>query len=150
MFGPMKVRSSTKVAAETLARNLLDKVGLKERADHYPNQLSGGQQQRVAIARSLAIRPKLMLFDEPTSALDPELRHEVLQVMRQLADEGMTMVVVTHEIGFARDVGTRLLFIDRGKSCTTGARRSYWQILQVIGLRPSFSISAERVPVDER
>ena len=114
MFGPLKVRRSSKVEAERIARDLLEKVGLKERADHYPSQLSGGQQQRVAIARSLAIRPKLMLFDEPTSALDPELRHEVLQVMRQLADEGMTMVVVTHEIGFARDVGSRLLFIDKG------------------------------------
>jgi glutamine transport system ATP-binding protein len=114
MFGPLKVRRSSKAEAERIARDLLDKVGLRERADHYPSQLSGGQQQRVAIARSLAIRPKLMLFDEPTSALDPELRHEVLQVMRQLADEGMTMVIVTHEIGFARDVGSRLLFIDKG------------------------------------
>ncbi|WP_242216838.1 glutamine ABC transporter ATP-binding protein GlnQ [Shinella zoogloeoides] len=114
MFGPLKVRRSSKAEAERIARDLLDKVGLSERADHYPTQLSGGQQQRVAIARSLAIRPKLMLFDEPTSALDPELRHEVLQVMRQLADEGMTMIVVTHEIGFARDVGSRLLFIDKG------------------------------------
>lgn len=114
MFGPLKVRRSPKAEAERIARDLLDKVGLRERADHYPSQLSGGQQQRVAIARSLAIRPKLMLFDEPTSALDPELRHEVLQVMRQLADEGMTMIVVTHEIGFARDVGSRLLFIDKG------------------------------------
>ncbi len=114
MFGRLKVRGSTKVEAERVARDLLEKVGLKERADYYPSQLSGGQQQRVAIARSLAIRPKLMLFDEPTSALDPELRHEVLQVMKQLADDGMTMVVVTHEIGFARDVGSRLLFIDKG------------------------------------
>jgi len=114
MFGPLKVRRASKAEAERVARDLLDKVGLKERADYYPSQLSGGQQQRVAIARSLAIRPKLMLFDEPTSALDPELRHEVLQVMRQLADEGMTMVIVTHEIGFARDVGSRLLFIDKG------------------------------------
>lgn len=114
MFGPLKVRGSTKAEAERVARDLLEKVGLKERADYFPSQLSGGQQQRVAIARSLAIRPKLMLFDEPTSALDPELRHEVLQVMKQLADEGMTMVVVTHEIGFARDVGSRLLFIDKG------------------------------------
>ncbi|CAN7358116.1 glutamine ABC transporter ATP-binding protein GlnQ [Bosea sp. LjRoot9] len=114
MFGPLKVRKSTKVEAEAIARDLLEKVGLKERADSYPSQLSGGQQQRVAIARALAIRPKLMLFDEPTSALDPELRHEVLQVMKQLVDEGMTMVVVTHEIGFARNVGSRLLFIDKG------------------------------------
>lgn len=114
MFGPLKVRRSTKAEAKRIARDLLEKVGLKERADYFPSQLSGGQQQRVAIARSLAIRPKLMLFDEPTSALDPELRHEVLQVMKQLADEGMTMVVVTHEIGFAREVGSRLLFIDNG------------------------------------
>ncbi|MQB46167.1 glutamine ABC transporter ATP-binding protein GlnQ [Rhizobium sp. ICMP 5592] len=114
MFGPLKVRRSGKAEAEAIAKDLLAKVGLSERAGHYPSQLSGGQQQRVAIARSLAVRPKLMLFDEPTSALDPELRHEVLQVMRQLADEGMTMVVVTHEIGFARDVGSRLLFIDKG------------------------------------
>lgn len=114
MFGPLKVRGSTKAEAERVARDLLEKVGLKERADYFPSQLSGGQQQRVAIARALAVRPKLMLFDEPTSALDPELRHEVLQVMKQLADEGMTMVVVTHEIGFARDVGSRLLFIDKG------------------------------------
>ena len=114
MFGPLKVRRSTRAEAEAIARTLLEKVGLKDRADHFPSQLSGGQQQRVAIARSLAIRPKLMLFDEPTSALDPELRHEVLQVMKQLAEEGMTMIVVTHEIGFARDVGTRLLFIDQG------------------------------------
>lgn len=114
MFGPLKVRGAGRSEAEGTARDLLDKVGLKERADHYPSQLSGGQQQRVAIARSLAVKPKLMLFDEPTSALDPELRHEVLQVMRQLAEDGMTMIVVTHEIGFARDVGSRLLFIDKG------------------------------------
>lgn len=115
MFGPRRVRGATKAQAKVVARSLLEKVGLGERGDHYPSQLSGGQQQRVAIARALAIRPKLMLFDEPTSALDPELRHEVLQVMKQLADEGMTMVVVTHEIGFARDVGSRLLFIDQGR-----------------------------------
>ncbi|URK86406.1 glutamine ABC transporter ATP-binding protein GlnQ (plasmid) [Rhizobium sp. RCAM05350] len=114
MFGPLKVRRTNRAEAEAIATDLLAKVGLAERAGHYPSQLSGGQQQRVAIARALAVRPKLMLFDEPTSALDPELRHEVLQVMRQLADEGMTMVVVTHEIGFARDVGSRLLFIDKG------------------------------------
>jgi glutamine transport system ATP-binding protein len=114
MFGPLKVRRTSRAEAEAIANDLLAKVGLAERAGHYPSQLSGGQQQRVAIARALAVRPKLMLFDEPTSALDPELRHEVLQVMRQLAGEGMTMVVVTHEIGFARDVGSRLLFIDKG------------------------------------
>lgn len=114
MFGPVKVRGLSKSEARATALELLAKVGLSERADHYPRQLSGGQQQRVAIARALAIKPRLMLFDEPTSALDPELRQEVLNVMRVLAQEGMTMLVVTHEIGFARDVGTRLLFMDNG------------------------------------
>ena len=93
---------------------------LAERAGHYPSELSGGQKQRVAIARALAIRPKLMLFDEPTSALDPELRHEVLKVMQDLATEGMTMIVVTHEIGFARRVGTRLVFMDEGRIIEDG------------------------------
>lgn len=114
MFGPIKARGAKKDAAREIAEDLLKKVGLEERGNHLPAQLSGGQQQRVAIARALAIKPRLMLFDEPTSALDPELRHEVLQVMRTLAEEGMTMVVVTHEIGFARDVGSRLLFMDQG------------------------------------
>ncbi|MFQ6690772.1 ATP-binding cassette domain-containing protein, partial [Bordetella pertussis] len=99
---------------------LLGKVGLAERMNHYPSELSGGQQQRVAIARALAIKPKLMLFDEPTSALDPELRHEVLKVMRDLAEEGMTMIVVTHEMEFARKVGSRLIFIDCGKIAHDG------------------------------
>ncbi|TKC83963.1 glutamine ABC transporter ATP-binding protein GlnQ [Trinickia terrae] len=114
MFGPLQVRNATRAEARDLALGLLAKVGLSERANHYPSELSGGQQQRVAIARALAIKPKLMLFDEPTSALDPELRHEVLKVMQDLAAEGMTMIVVTHEIGFARRVGTRLLFMDNG------------------------------------
>jgi glutamine transport system ATP-binding protein len=114
MFGPMQVRGASRTEARELALELLAKVGLSQRADHYPSQLSGGQQQRVAIARALAIKPKLMLFDEPTSALDPELRHEVLKVMQDLANEGMTMIVVTHEIGFARSVGTRLVFMDQG------------------------------------
>jgi len=114
MFGPTKVRGARKSEAKEIAEDLLNKVGLGNRGHHYPSELSGGQQQRVAIARALAIRPKLMLFDEPTSALDPELRHEVLQVMNDLARDGMTMVVVTHEIGFARDVGSRLLFMDKG------------------------------------
>ncbi len=95
------MRGANKEEAEKLARELLAKVGLAERAHHYPSELSGGQQQRVAIARALAVKPKMMLFDEPTSALDPELRHEVLKVMQDLAEEGMTMVIVTHEIGFA-------------------------------------------------
>lgn len=114
MFGPMQVRGAARAEAREQALALLRKVGLAERAGHYPSELSGGQQQRVAIARALAIRPKLMLFDEPTSALDPELRHEVLKVMQDLATEGMTMIVVTHEVGFARQVGTRLLFMDQG------------------------------------
>jgi glutamine transport system ATP-binding protein len=115
MFGPMEVRGATRGEARSQAAHLLHKVGLADRSDHYPHALSGGQQQRVAIARALAIRPKLMLFDEPTSALDPELRHEVLTVMQDLANEGMTMIVVTHEMGFARSVGTRLLFMDQGR-----------------------------------
>jgi len=124
MYGPRKARGMSKAEAHSIAQSLLEKVGLRDRAGHYPGQLSGGQQQRVAIARALAITPKLMLFDEPTSALDPELRHEVLQVMRQLASEGMTMIVVTHEIHFARDVGSRLLFIDQGKILHDGDPRA--------------------------
>ena len=99
----------------TRARQLLDRVGLADKADAYPTQLSGGQQQRVAIARALAMDPKLMLFDEPTSALDPELVGEVLDVMRGLAEDGMTMIVVTHEMGFAREVGDQLVFMDDGR-----------------------------------
>lgn len=119
-FGPVRVRGAKKADAEALARALLTKVGLSERAGHYPSELSGGQQQRVAIARALAVKPKLMLFDEPTSALDPELRHEVLQVMKDLAEEGMTMVIVTHEIDFARKVASRLIFIDQGRITEDG------------------------------
>lgn len=120
MFGPVHTRGQPRREARKLAEELLDKVGLAERMHHYPAELSGGQQQRVAIARALAIKPKLMLFDEPTSALDPELRHEVLKVMRDLAEEGMTMVVVTHEMEFARKVGSRLIFIDAGKIAHDG------------------------------
>jgi len=119
-FGARKVRGMKKVEAEALARDLLAKVGLEERGHHFPAELSGGQQQRVAIARALAVKPKLMLFDEPTSALDPELRHEVLRVMQSLAEEGMTMVVVTHEMSFARKVGTRLIFMEGGKITVDG------------------------------
>ena len=119
-FGPRQVRGMSKPAAEALARELLAKVGLAARAGHYPRQLSGGQQQRVAIARALAVKPKLMLFDEPTSALDPELRQEVLRVMQSLAEEGMTMVVVTHEMAFARKVGTRLIFMEHGHIAVDG------------------------------
>lgn len=111
---PMMVKKLSKAEATERGRALLDRVGLLDRCDAYPAQLSGGQQQRVAIARALAMEPKLMLFDEPTSALDPELVGDVLAVMRQLASEGMTMVVVTHEIGFAREAGDQLVFIDEG------------------------------------
>ena len=121
MFGPIQTRGASKSQARELAMQLLAKVGLSERANHYPSELSGGQQQRVAIARALAIKPLLMLFDEPTSAPDPELRHEVLKVMQDLAVEGMTMVVVTHEMDFAKKVGSRLLFIDNGKIAHDGS-----------------------------
>jgi len=119
-FGPIRVRGAKKEAAKKLAKELLGKVGLAERAHHFPSELSGGQQQRVAIARALAVKPKLMLFDEPTSALDPELRHEVLKVMQDLAEEGMTMVIVTHEVGFAQKVASRLIFIDKGRIAEDG------------------------------
>ena len=114
MLAPMKVRKRAKEDIETFARELLESVGLADKADAYPPQLSGGQQQRVAIARSLAMQPKVMLFDEPTSALDPEMVKGVLNVMKYLAKEGMTMVVVTHEMGFAREVGDRVLFVSDG------------------------------------
>jgi len=114
MLSPMKVRKWQKDKAEKKALELLEKVGLKEKAHVYPDSLSGGQKQRVAIARALAMEPEIMLFDEPTSALDPEMVGEVLEVMKQLAKEGMTMVVVTHEMGFAREVGDRVIFMDGG------------------------------------
>ncbi|MFV0601242.1 MAG: glutamine ABC transporter ATP-binding protein GlnQ [Brachymonas sp.] len=119
-FGPRQVRGVAKAEALRQAEELLCKVGLAERKHHYPNELSGGQQQRVAIARALAVKPKLMLFDEPTSALDPELRQEVLRVMQALAEDGMTMIVVTHEIAFARKVGTRLIFMEHGHITVDG------------------------------
>lgn len=119
-LAPQKIRKISKADAEKTAHELLAKVGLSEKANAYPEQLSGGQQQRVAIARALAMKPKVMLFDEPTSALDPEMVHEVLDVMKELAEEGMTMVVVTHEMGFAREVGTRLLFVDGGQILEEG------------------------------
>ncbi len=117
---PMVVRGMELEAAEGLARKLLARVGLESKAESYPNQLSGGQQQRVAIARALAMEPQVMLFDEPTSALDPELRGEVLEVMRQLADDGMTMIVVTHEMQFARDMADRVLFFEEGRITESG------------------------------
>lgn len=114
MEAPIRVAGIPKDAAENRARTLLAKVGLEDRADHYPSELSGGQQQRVAIARALAMEPEVMLFDEPTSALDPELVGEVLSVMKDLAASGMTMVVVTHEVGFAREVADKVIFMDEG------------------------------------
>lgn len=114
-LAPVTLKLKTQEQAETKARELLSRVGLEDKADAYPVQLSGGQKQRIAIVRALAMEPDVMLFDEPTSALDPEMVGEVLQVMKQLAEEGMTMVVVTHEMGFAREVATRVLFMDDGK-----------------------------------
>lgn len=113
-LSPMKLKGYSQEEADKKAMALLDKVGLREKADAYPNQLSGGQKQRIAIARALAMEPEVMLFDEPTSALDPEMIKEVLDVMRGLAKEGMTMLIVTHEMGFARNVANRLFFMDRG------------------------------------
>lgn len=114
MLAPVELKKMTKVEANTRAEQLLERVGLIDKADVYPAQLSGGQKQRVAIARALALDPDIMLFDEPTSALDPEMVGEVLNVMQELAREGMTMVVVTHEMGFAREVGTKVIFMDGG------------------------------------
>ena len=118
--GPVRVLRRRRADAEQDARALLERVGLAEKADHYPAQLSGGQQQRVAIARALAMRPRVMQFDEPTSALDPELVGEVLDVMRGLARDGMTMVVVTHEMGFAREVADAVVFLDQGRIIESG------------------------------
>ena len=119
-LAPVRTKLMTQAEADKRATELLRRVGLEEKADAYPNQLSGGQKQRIAIVRALAMNPKVMLFDEPTSALDPEMVGEVLEVMKELADEGMTMVVVTHEMGFAREVGNRILFMDQGKIVEQG------------------------------
>lgn len=123
-IGPMKLLGKSKEEAETQAQELLNRVGLGDRAYSYPNQLSGGQKQRVAIVRALCMDPSVMLFDEPTSALDPEMVGEVLEVMKELARGGMTMVVVTHEMGFAREVANRVIFIDEGKIMEEGAPQS--------------------------
>ena len=118
---PVELRKKSKEDADRMARELLKRVGLADRADAYPNQLSGGQKQRIAIVRALCMEPDVMLFDEPTSALDPEMVGEVLEVMKNLAHEGMTMVVVTHEMGFAREVGDRVLFMDGGRILEEGS-----------------------------
>lgn len=120
MLAPMRVRGTTPAEAERKARELLARVGIAEQAEKYPEQLSGGQQQRVAIARTLAMEPKVLLFDEPTSSLDPEMVGEVLDVMRKLAGTGVTMVVVTHEMGFARQVADRVIFMDGGRLVEAG------------------------------
>jgi polar amino acid transport system ATP-binding protein len=127
MEAPVQVKREAKAVARERALKLLDRVGLSDKAGNYPSQLSGGQQQRVAIARALAMEPKLMLFDEPTSALDPEMIREVLDVMRDLARDGMTMAVVTHEMGFAREVCDRLVFIDDGRIVEEGAPKDFFE-----------------------
>lgn len=120
-LAPIKLLKQPKEQAEKYAMQLLERVGLPDKANAFPNQLSGGQKQRIAIARSLAMNPSVMLFDEPTSALDPEMVGEVLDLMKELANDGMTMIVVTHEMGFAREVGTRVMFMDQGKILEEGA-----------------------------
>lgn len=126
MLAPVNLKRATKAEAKAYALALLEQVGLAHKADAYPHQLSGGQQQRVAIARALAMRPPIMLFDEPTSALDPEMVGEVLQVMRKLAGQGMTMVCVTHEMGFARDVADRIWFMSEGKILEQGRPEAFF------------------------
>ncbi len=125
-LGPVRAKGEPREEARARARELLERVGIPEKADQYPADLSGGQQQRVAIARALAMQPRLMLFDEPTSALDPEMIREVLDVMRDLAREGMTMAVVTHEMGFAREVGDRIVFIDDGEIVEQGSPEEFF------------------------
>lgn len=124
--GLIVARQMPKAEAVTVGKQALDKVGLSDRYEYYPHQLSGGQQQRVAIARALATEPEIILFDEPTSALDPELTGEVLSVMRSLADEGMTMLVVTHEMGFARDVSSKVIFMEDGKVLESGSAKAFF------------------------
>ncbi len=129
-LAPIKVKKMPKKEAEELAMGLLEKVGIHDQAYKYPAELSGGQQQRVAIARGLAMRPKIMLFDEPTSALDPEMINEVLNVMKDLAKDGMTMIVVTHEMGFAREVAHRIFFMDFGKILEQGTPENFFKNTQ--------------------
>ena len=139
VLAPMKVRGMSKEEAEKKALALLDRVGLKDRAGAYPIQLSGGQKQRVAIVRALAMEPEVMLFDEPTSALDPEMVGEVLDVMKELANEGMTMVVVTHEMGFAREVGNRVLFMADGKLLEQGTPEEIFEHPKHVRLQDFFA-----------
>jgi ABC-type polar amino acid transport system ATPase subunit len=127
MLAPVKVKRASRAAAEETARRLLTRVGIPDRADSYPANLSGGQQQRVAIARALAMQPQVMLFDEPTSALDPEMINEVLEVMTDLARDGMTMMCVTHEMGFARRVAHRVIFMDEGQVVEQNEPRAFFE-----------------------
>ncbi len=136
-LAPIKVKGMEKSAAEEKARKLLETVGLADKAEKYPASLSGGQKQRVAIARALAMDPEIMLFDEPTSALDPEMVGEVLNVMKDLAENGMTMVIVTHEMGFAREVADRVFFIDEGIILEQGPRRNSLGIRSMNGQKAS-------------
>jgi len=126
-LAPIKVKKMTKNEAEILALKLLEKIGLLDKMDRYPEELSGGQAQRVAIARSLAMQPKIMLFDEPTSALDPKMTNEVLDVIKDLAKEGMTMIVVTHEMSFAKEVASRIIFLSHGEIIEEGSPESFFQ-----------------------
>ena len=127
MLAPVKLGVMTKAEAEKKAKELLQRVGLPDKENAYPRQLSGGQKQRIAIARALAMNPDVMLFDEPTSALDPEMVGEVLELMKELADEGMTMVVVTHEMGFAKEVATRVVFVDEGQIKEEGNPKEFFE-----------------------
>ncbi|MFR2850051.1 MAG: amino acid ABC transporter ATP-binding protein, partial [Hungatella hathewayi] len=126
-LAPLKLKLMTEEEANAKAKTLLERVGVGDKADSYPNKLSGGQKQRVAIARALTLSPKVMLFDEPTSALDPEMVGEVLEVMKQLASEGMTMIVVTHEMGFAREVGDWVYFMDEGVVLESGTPKDIFE-----------------------
>ena len=126
-LAPIQVMKKSKEEAEEIACKYLDRVGLLDKRDEYPNKLSGGQKQRVAIARSLCMNPEIMLFDEPTSALDPEMVIEVLEVMKELADEGMTMVIVTHEMGFAKTVGNRVIFLEDGKIVEESSSKEFFE-----------------------
>ena len=127
MLAPVTLKIKTKEEAEKQAKELLKKINLKDKADKFPSQLSGGEKQRIAIARALAMNPKIMLFDEPTSALDPEMVGEVLNLMKDLADNGMTMIIVTHEMGFAKEIGSKVIFMDKGKIVEQGSSKEIFE-----------------------